>query len=361
MNSAVRELNRLRAQVRDMLEQASENEAILHRSQQRELMLLAAENLPELFDRLGAGLRESFAAQRVSLVLCDPEHEIRHLLLHMGSATFDGKDLRFADSLELLAPQIAAIGRPWTGRYRGASHGELFSGDPKPESLAIIPLLRAGRSLGCVAIGSEDETRFSHRQATDFLAHLGMIASFALENTVNRARLTRSGYTDVLTGWHNRRSLQERLREELIRSQREHKPLSCLMLDLDHFKRVNDTYGHLSGDAVLTELVHRIEEQIRATDIAARFGGEEFVLLLPATTGAEAMPIAERIREAVAEPAFKLPDGQMLDVTVSIGIASVQTDTETTDFKTLGDSLIASADVQLYRSKAEGRNCVSRA
>ena len=226
-------------------------------------------------------------------------------------------------------------------------------------SVALLPLLRQQRLIGSINLGSADAGRFERGQGTDFLQHLAVIASFALENAVNRARLTRSGFTDVLTGWHNRRYLQTRLHEELGRAQRASQPLSCLMLDLDYFKTVNDTWGHLAGDAVLSELVHRIEGEIRVSDVAARYGGEEFVILLIDSGPRRAATIAERIRAAVADTPFDLPDSERIDVTVSIGLATLDPAPDNRDLKSLGAGLIASADAALYRAKGAGRNRVA--
>jgi GGDEF domain-containing protein len=109
---------------------------------------------------------------------------------------------------------------------------------------------------------STDPDRFTQELASDFLAHLGLVAAICVENAVNRARLLRSGFTDFLTGFHNRRYLHARLREELARAQRARQSLACLMIDVDHFKRINDQYGHLAGDAVLREVAQRIDQAI---------------------------------------------------------------------------------------------------
>jgi diguanylate cyclase (GGDEF)-like protein len=180
-----------------------------------------------------------------------------------------------------------------------------------------------------------------------------------LDNTVNRARLLRSGFTDVLTGWHNRRYLQVRLNEELARARRDGNHMACLMLDVDHFKRVNDTWGHAAGDAVLQELANRIDTQVRASDVAARYGGEEFVVLLPDTSNDSGVLLAERIRKAVSASDYALPNGESMSITASIGIAGVSPDADADDLKTLGDSLIARADVALYRAKSAGRDQVA--
>jgi len=109
---------------------------------------------------------------------------------------------------------------------------------------------------------------------------------------------------------------------------------------------------------VLTELAHRIEAQVRASDIAARYGGEEFVVLLPATNTMAARHLAERIRNAISATPISIGNGESVQITASIGIASIAPGRELKDFKTLGDSLLARADVALYRAKSAGRDCV---
>jgi two-component system, cell cycle response regulator len=131
------------------------------------------------------------------------------------------------------------------------------------------------------------------------------------------------------------------------------------MLDVDHFKRVNDTWGHAAGDAVLQELANRIDAQVRASDVAARYGGEEFVVLMPNTDIASGILLAERIRKAVAASSYDLPHGGSESITASIGVAGAIPDADAEDLKTVGDSLIARADVALYQAKSNGRNRVA--
>ena len=131
------------------------------------------------------------------------------------------------------------------------------------------------------------------------------------------------------------------------------------MLDIDHFKSVNDEYGHAAGDEVLRELAQLIEGQIRATDVAARYGGEEFVILLPDTDVDAGALLAERIRRTVAEYRFVVAENVRITITVSIGVASASPQRGDNDLKTAGDALVARADVALYKAKAEGRDQVS--
>ena len=146
--------------------------------------------------------------------------------------------------------------------------------------------------------------------------------------------------------------------EELARAQREGNTLACLLIDVDHFKKVNDRHGHLAGDRVLREIADRVEGEVRASDVAARYGGEEFALLLPDTVASDAATLAERIRAAVSAEPVVLEDGDRVEVTVSIGISGVRPERGSIDLKSLGEKLIAEADVQLYRAKSEGRDSV---
>ena len=167
--------------------------------------------------------------------------------------------------------------------------------------------------------------------------------------------------TDFLTGWHNRRYLHTRIKEELARAQRHGTSVACLMIDVDHFKQTNDVHGHLAGDQVLRELAQRIEGQIRGSDTAARFGGDEFAILLPETGVAEAALLAERIRQIVCSAPIDLGDGRSLPLSLSIGVAALQPRREERDLKAMADRLLAEADAALYRAKAQGRGRVEAA
>lgn len=348
----------LREQLSVLRDEARENTRILKLAQQRELRLLNAESLAALFTEMTEGLRLSHGLDAVSLILLDPQHEIRHLANTEGEGPAEGGAIQFVDNLAGLAPQFATLYRPWLGPFVAADHQLLFPRRRPLGSLAMLPLRRHDQFLGTLVFGARDDRRFTRHHATDFLDHLANVCAVCLENAINRARLVRSGLTDVLTGWSNRRYLQSRLGEELARAQRESTPLSCLLMDVDHFKRVNDTHGHLAGDRVLREIADRVEMEIRASDVAARYGGEEFALLLPDTRAEDAQILAERIRVAVSGEPVALESGEALAVTVSIGISAVCPPRGVDDLKSLGEKLIAEADVQLYRAKSDGRNRV---
>ncbi len=161
---------------------------------------------------------------------------------------------------------------------------------------------------------------------------------------------SRLATTDPLTGVFNRRTFIELAEQELARSRRAGAPLSLMMLDLDHFKRVNDTYGHLTGDEVLVSFTRLIKDCVRRGDLVVRYGGEEFCVLLPGTTLPAATALAERIRAATAETALT---SKPFKVTVSIGITTCTGDRDATV-----SDLLGRADEALYRAKDDGRNCL---
>ncbi len=355
------ETRELRARIAALVEEASNNERLLKRNQERELELLKSETLAELFEAICAGLRKSYGLDSVTLLLSDPQHEIRHLLIADHLRTEDFPNVLFVDSLVGVAPQFTTFHRPWLGPYMGCDHQLLFPKAPGLRSVALIPLRRQERLQGSLNFGSVDEKRFSRHLGTDFLAHLGVIASFAIENAVNRARLVRSGLTDFLTGWHNRRYLHARLKEELARAQRQGSGLTCLLIDLDRFKQINDQHGHLVGDMALREAAQRVDAHIRDSDAAARFGGDEFVVLAPGVTPEQAAALAERIRQAVCDSPLEVSNGLAVQLTVSIGVAGIVLDRNESDLKKSAEQLLADADAALYRAKQNGRNRVELA
>ena len=358
MDDLAQEHEALKKRLAEMTAEAANNESILKRTQARELTLLRSDSLAQLLNALVEGLRESYALDAVSVVLLDPQHELRHLLVASGDRPEEFKQIFFVDSLVSLAPQLAALHRPWLGPYVGADHHLLFPGTQGLRSAALVPLPRKDIATGALCFGSRDPARFTRHHATDFLAHLGAVAAVCLENAVNRARLLRAGITDFLTGWHNRRYLQQRLKEELARAQRRSASIACLMIDIDRFKSINDGYGHLAGDIALKEIAQRIEAQIRNMDTAARFGGDELAVLLPDSTAADAARLAERIREAIAAVPVPLTREVERTLTISVGVAAISPTRHETDLKAVADRLIADADAALYRAKALGRNRV---
>ncbi|WP_404399370.1 GGDEF domain-containing protein [Idiomarina seosinensis] len=162
----------------------------------------------------------------------------------------------------------------------------------------------------------------------------------------NRQQLEKLANTDKLTGLNNRQKFDQELNQEIQRAAQTGQPLSLLLIDIDHFKQLNDSKGHLFGDAVLCHLAKVLTVQVRKQDTLARWGGEEFVALMPDTSQSEAQQLAERLRQRVADEAF-----DETRITVSCGVALLSGNGK-------AESLIATADRALYQAKQRGRNCV---
>jgi two-component system cell cycle response regulator len=176
----------------------------------------------------------------------------------------------------------------------------------------------------------------------------------ALESTrADNRRLEELATTDALTRLMNRRALLERLNAEVDRARRFKSQLSLLMLDLDHFKSVNDRHGHLVGDSILRQTGALLSSAVRTIDVVARYGGEEFVLILPETAVEGAVTFAERLRERVHEHAFEIDAERTIHLTCSVGVATFPT-----QFVLSTEDLFARADEALYRAKSGGRNQV---
>lgn len=168
-----------------------------------------------------------------------------------------------------------------------------------------------------------------------------------------RATVDRSlemAVTDQLTGLHNRRYMEVQLRGLMARAAHGGQPVSVLIVDLDYFKRVNDSHGHDAGDDVLRAFAGRLASNFRPTDLVCRFGGEEFVVIMPETRAREAELIAERLRQHIQDAAFQLPTGETVQMTVSGGVAVSEGPVDTPD------GILKRADEALYRAKTEGRN-----
>ena len=206
-----------------------------------------------------------------------------------------------------------------------------------------------GQPRGMVAISGEGIVE-------DDLRPVGLLArhiSIAVEKAELMQRVSEMATMDELTGLYNRRRFQERLKIETERARRYGRDLSLLMLDIDHFKLVNDTYGHRAGDAVLADLATLMRDATRETDQVARYGGEEFVILMPETPELAAVAIAERIRETVAEHTTVAGEVS-IRFTVSAGVATL-----VHGEGQAGEDIVRRGDEAMYQAKRSGRNRVA--
>ncbi|MDM3869878.1 GGDEF domain-containing protein [Porticoccus sp. W117] len=201
-----------------------------------------------------------------------------------------------------------------------------------------------GRQLGQLEMTRSK--RFSEAELTTIERILGTFIN-SLRNAVDYHQMARSAYTDSLTGLLNRNALSHLLGKEIKRAQRSNEPLSLLFIDLDHFKSINDQYGHSSGDRLLRQLALLLESQVRGSDCIYRYGGEEFIVQLPDTSAEGARLVAEKILAGIGNLHFA-PCGKALPVTASIGATTLNNED--------AHSLIERADRAMYRAKEEGRN-----
>lgn len=227
-------------------------------------------------------------------------------------------------------------------------------------SIITIPLLAKNECVGVFNFCFSEKAKISScdmsvlnivaNQIAITMSQMKMKEQMAEDNR----ELKKLALTDGLTGLSNHRSIQGEFRRGLKRARRYEKPLSIIMMDIDYFKKINDNFGHPAGDSVLKDLADIFEELIREVDSVGRYGGEEFLFVLPGTDPEGAYRLAERVRRRIDSMPFSVPSGEEVDVTVSGGISSYLP--EDGDRLT-ADELLGRADRSLYRAKRRGRNC----
>ena len=214
-----------------------------------------------------------------------------------------------------------------------------------------IPLILRGEVIGVLSVQSADPNAYNSRQ-TQLVETIAQQATIAMDNAKLFEKMQEMAITDSLTGLFNRRYFYMILNNEIERARRYSLRLSMVMIDIDHFKNVNDTFGHLAGDDVLKALAEVCKQLLRQSDNMFRFGGEEFMIVLPETDQEEALKVAERIRATVADATFETKKGRV-KITISLGVSQFNPD-EFSD----QNIFIESVDQTLYKAKQAGRNCV---
>lgn len=256
-----------------------------------------------------------------------------------------------APKSEGLSGWIMANRRPILLNDAQRQYGQYAPGnkynDPRFHSWLGVPLISHDNVIGALSVQSEHRGAYTshHLRVLDMIGDQAAVA-------VANARLYELATVDGLTGLNVRRFFDQRLREEWQRAIRHGHPLTVVLLDLDHFKTLNDTYGHQAGDRVLKAAATAVRASMRNFDVAARYGGEEFALVLPSTTAQEGVHMAERIRSDIARLRVDV-HGQNVQITTSIGLAQGPLG----DIALL-DVLLGRADRALYTAKRRGRNCV---
>ncbi|MGH9368079.1 MAG: diguanylate cyclase [Thermoanaerobaculia bacterium] len=358
----------IRAQVHELSERNRERAETLHQILEISNEVKRHLNPDALFQSIVTAVARSLGFDAVLLSLYEAERD-----LFVRRAQY-GLDQRWAEIQGQEVP-AAEITRHWTERNRlsksfyvrdrasneigrfdvvTAAPGRRTANGWRSYDMLFIPLVSGERLVGCLSV---DEPRSGQAPTLETIQALEIFANqavTAIENARRYADAKEQSIRDGLTGAYNHRHFQESLQRELGRADRQGRPLSVLLLDIDDFKAINDRYGHPVGDAILERIVAEIRSEVRTDmDLVARYGGEEFAVILPETPTAVAGEVAERIRRRIDERLFRPPETEdVIRVTVSIGIAAYPADA------TGKKELIDRADAALYRAKRGGKNAV---
>ncbi|RDJ99575.1 GGDEF domain-containing protein [Paraburkholderia lacunae] len=344
--------------LRTLVDTVQHNERTLRRFQNVELRLIGSQDFSSFLDTLFCHLPQEFALASVRLWLDDRAPMLLELLEPGALQALGQTDLKTSREGGLAAQRLCAEGRPWLGQVRELDERAcraFFGEDDLPASAIVLPLAVGDNVSGYLCLGSDDPARFGDGMATDILERFASIVTASLDNVAHRERLKQLGMTDALTGLANRRYFDERLREEIMRAVRYAVPVACLFIDIDSFKRINDTYGHQTGDRALAAVAACVRQQVRLGDTVARYGGEEFAALLQGDRS-DALTVAERVRLAVEKLDLRDDHGERIALTVSIGVAARTIAGAPADTATLGRAMMDEADRAMYQAKRNGRN-----
>jgi len=280
----------------------------------------------------------------------DPEYGV-----DWGSLADDLRDLVFEDGAGLVAMAVKNRHHMPAGDERVEPETVVFTLHTRlrhAHSLLVLPLVRGDEVLGTITLASSRERKFP-RPIREMLRVISHQVGVSLQNARMYRAMEERATTDGLTGLTNHRAFRERLAQMHALAERQGQKFAVILTDIDHFKKVNDTYGHPVGDAVLKRVAAVFAGRARKVDVVARYGGEEFVLILPDTDGEGAELFANKLREEVAAQIMTSDKGPF-QVTISMGVAEYPHDTRD------ASELIERADQALYRCKHGGRNCVTR-
>lgn len=358
----------LQTKLDDLIRHARDNEKKQTQYETFGFEIIDANTPTELRYLLFSQLKVRFQLQDVVLCLIDQHKDTARLFFDQDEKTRTNhenrlrildtvKDSRIIDTLDKVSLTGADVLEKCHWMITGLNNKAPF------KSAAYLPLMRRKRIIGALLLLSDDAKRYPQGIGTFFLQKLSAMIAVAIENCLNQQRLREISYQDVLTRVYNRRYFDLRLKDEIARSLRWKDDLVCMFLDVDYFKRINDTYGHQIGDDVLVRTASLIKMQIRACDIVARYGGEEFVVVLPATSLQSAHEIAERLRQSVYSNLYDF-QGEQFRVSISIGMANLKnfcpsSPQEKPNCESIGTLLLARADAALYQAKEGGRNQIA--
>jgi len=345
---------RLNKMLSTAIKEAKLNEQVLQRFIDIEVKMLGCSKLDDLIALLIKDFKHDFKLNVVTLILFDKD-ELVSPLLHPLPTELSGQLTLVSDTqlLSELYPQKTLL----AGELDHDLRKQLFPNNPFVLSCVLLPLINKGQIVGSLHLGARDLSRYHSEYRYDYLERMASLLAVCIENCVIQENLAYLSSTDTLTKLNNRHSFDLEINLALQRANRQKHHLSLLFLDIDHFKRVNDNYGHSGGDAILKSFADILKQQLRNTDFLARFGGEEFAILLPDCDAQQAQQIANNLREKVAQYPFDTNGYGAIQISTSIGISSYFFDQNNTqDFTELGFRLLKRSDEALYQAKQTGRN-----
>lgn len=324
-------------ELQQLLDNARSNERLLKRLQSFELSLLACQNWYELLSVLFEGLPKQFKLEQVALKLHDPAARLQASMMR----SLDLEQAYLLEKIDFLSePPSPLLGiikppAPWV-------------------SGMALPLIRNHQTLGSLCLYSNREQRFNPDLATDFMQHLAAIVAACIVLVQHSEEQTYLALTDPLTLAENRRGFERSFQREWARGLRYGHAFALFMLDLDHFKEVNDRYGHATGDRLLQSLCQCLSQTLRPNDHVGRLGGEEFALLLSEVEPAQIPEVAQRLQHSIRQLQVFDESGQPIQITASASYLVVQPKPNMQ--LTLG-ALLEHLDHFLYQAKHLGRDC----
>ncbi len=318
--------------------------------------LTSSLDLDSILQTIMEKMAEYFRPDTWSLLMVDEEHDELYFAIAVGDAAEALKNVRLKvgegiagwvakHGQQLIVPDVEADPR-FAKRIDETTKWET-------RSIICVPLRSKLRVLGVIQLVNVEMKQFSEQEVF-FLQSLCDYAAIAIENARWVERIQELTITDDCTGLYNARHLYKTLDTEVYRSARFGYEFSVLFIDLDHFKAVNDTHGHLIGSKLLAEIGYLIKAQLRLIDFAYRYGGDEFVVLLPQTTKDSALVVARRLRDALRASSFCREEGLNLNVRASIGLATYPHDART------AHDIIRQADEMMYLVKNTSRDNIAR-
>ncbi len=314
-------------------------------------------NLEEMYPAIFQAVSKMMRTEFFSIALVDRENGVIRDVFMIDRE--QPVELGFRGINEGLFAQVIKDGKPRIYNSFDASaiadSGAVLIGDMEEDeisqSLLIVPLKTSAGTLGVLSAQSYTPDMYTSEDL-ETLELLAANVSIAIENAQLFDKVQSMAITDPLTGLSNRRKFYENASLEFDKSRRYDRPLSVIMMDIDHFKKVNDSYGHAVGDQVLQGLAQLVKSNLRQVDFLARYGGEEFVIMMPETALEEAMMIAERLRENASEATLPTRAGNMV-ITISLGVVKLEDDCRNLE------ELLDRSDQAMYVSKRTGRNKVT--